>query len=419
MVKQINIMGENFLSRFPSPGELSSKNTNASGAYVFEANGHIHTPFSFSAFDELNSVFRKAADENINVLGINDFYVTDGYKPFHDGCIENNIFPLFNIEFIGLMKEEREMGIRINDPNNPGRIYFCGKGLDYPFHPGPENQKILSGVKLETQKQLKAMVSKLNELIAKSGSSLRLDFDMIRKRFAQELVRERHLAKALRYLAAENFSTDAERIAFIETLYGGRKSKYAFSDTSALENEIRSNLLKAGGAAFVAEDERSFLPVTKMIDIITDEGGIPCYPVLLDDPSGKFTEFEANSEKLLNRLESLGVGCIELIPGRNSHRVLSGFVEYFESKDFVITFGTEHNTPEMIPLTLTARGGIPLAERLKQINRRGVCVIAAHQYMRAKNQPGYIGTDGKPRKNIKSEFESVGQSVIEYYLSRK
>src|SRR5512137_2989124 len=99
-----------------------------------EANGHIHTPYSFSAFDTLDTVFKMAREEEIAALGINDFFVTDGYKAFHDGCVRNNIFPLFNIEFIGLLKEEQKNGIRINDPNNPGRIYFSGKGLDYPFN---------------------------------------------------------------------------------------------------------------------------------------------------------------------------------------------------------------------------------------------------------------------------------------------
>jgi hypothetical protein len=412
-------MAKNFLSGFPSPGELHSKSSTVPGSFNFEANCHIHTPFSFSAFDDLDSVFRKAADEKIDVLGINDFFVTDGFKPFHEGCVANRIFPLFNIEFIGLMKEEQENGVRINDPGNPGRIYFCGKGLDYPFHLRSRNLKMLSEVKNETQRQLMAMVSRLNDLIGTTGSQLRLDFDRIRNKFAHGLVRERHIAKALRYLATENYTSDEERIAFIESLYGGKRSKHGFSDPAALENEIRSNLLKAGGAAFVAEDERSFLPVAKIIEIITDAGGIPCYPVLLDDPSAKFTEFESNSEHLNEALNGLGVGCIELIPGRNAHYILEKFVEYFDSRDYLITFGTEHNTPEMIPLAISARGGVPLGDRLKQINQRGVCVIAAHQYMHAQKKSGYIGTDGRPLKNMKREFESIGQSVVEFYFKGK
>jgi len=32
---------------------------------------------------------------------------------------ESWIFPLFNIEFISLLKKEQKEGVRINDPNNP------------------------------------------------------------------------------------------------------------------------------------------------------------------------------------------------------------------------------------------------------------------------------------------------------------
>lgn len=418
MVKKDN-METNFLSGFPPYAELSANEPVEPGSYVFEANCHIHTPYSFSAFDDLDTVFRMAKEERIDALGINDFYVSDGYESFHKGCISNNIFPLFNIEFIGLLKEEQSKGIRINDPNNPGRIYFCGKGLDFPFHLSDKNLRLLSGVKVESQCQLRAMVSKLNRLIAEGGSKLSLDFDQIRKRFAKELVRERHIAKAVRYLASENFSKDEDRMSFIESLYGGKRSKQSFADAAALENEIRSNILKAGGTAFVEEDERSFLPLGAIKEIILDAGGIPCYPVLLDDPSGKFTEFEGSFEKLYDSLTSMGVGCIELIPGRNALNILSDFVSFFDSRDFIVTFGTEHNTPEMIPLTVTARGGTDLTWKLEEVNRRGVCVIAAHQYFHAQKMEGYTDAAGKPRKNMKKEFEAAGQAVIEFYLRDK
>ena len=284
---------------------------------IREANGHIHTPYSFSAFSDLDSIFRMAVEEKIAVLGINDFYVTDGYESFHKGCIENRIFPLFNIEFIGLLKEEQRKGIRINDPNNPGRIYFSGKGLDFPFHTGFMLRKQLKSVIRESQVQIKAMISKLNLLIEPINPSLKFSYENIKKEFAHDLVRERHIAKALRTMAIREFPTPEEQLHFIETLYGGKKSKTGLSNSAALENEIRSNLLKSGGAAFVEEDEKSFLELKKIIRIIIKAGGIPCYPVLLDDPSGKFTEFESDPEKLYQSLKDLGIECIELIPGRN------------------------------------------------------------------------------------------------------
>ncbi len=357
-----------------------------------------------------------ARSENISLLGINDFYVTDGYPAFYEGCIKNSIFPLFNIEFIGLMKDEQKKGIRINDPNNPGRIYFCGKGLDYPFHLGWMKSRELRKVKKETQNQLQAMVLKLNKLISSANPLLKLSFEEIKEKYAHDLVRERHIAKAVRFLTEENYHSQEEQLSFIETLYGGKKSKTGLSDPASLENEIRSNLLKAGGAAFVEEDERSFFDLKRVIDIIVEGGGIPCYPVLLDDLAGKCTEFENDPEKLYISLTKLGVGCIELIPGRNDFSILKNFVGFFDKKRFIITFGTEHNTPEMIPLTVTSRGRKPLDESLKKIGWKGASVIAAHQYLRAQNKPGYIDHNGLVRFSEKEDFESLGQLVIEYFF---
>jgi hypothetical protein len=410
---------KNFLSGIPSLEPLIKEMKGISCPDYRETNSHIHTPYSFSAFSDMETIFKMAVKEKIAVLGINDFYVTDGYDSFHKGCVENNIFPLFNIEFIGLLKNEQQKGIRINDPNNPGRIYFSGKGLDYPFHTGFMLRKQLKKVIKESQIQIQSMISMLNKLIEKENPSLRLSYETVKKEFAHDLVRERHLAKALRIMASTKFSTPEDQLHFLETLYGGKKSKTGLSDDSALENEIRSNLLKSGGAAFVEEDESSFLELKKIIRIIIKAGGIPCYPVLLDDPSGKYTEFEEDPHKLHTSLTSLGIECIELIPGRNNSTILKNFVEFFHKKGFIITFGTEHNTPEMIPLTVTTRGSVPMDESLKTIAWEGACVIAAHQYLRADGRQGYVLPDGTHSKKQMRELVNLGQIVIEYFLNNR
>jgi hypothetical protein len=412
-------VNKNNFSDLPWIDEMQKRMNGISVPEYREVNGHIHTPYSFSAFDRLETAFRMAKDEDVVVLGINDFFVADGFEAFNKGCLRNDIFPLFNIEFIGLLKEEQKKGIRINDPNNPGRIYFSGKGLDYPFNPGFIQKVNLNRVIRESQEQIKAMIEKLNGLIDRINPSLKLTYESVKERFAEELVRERHLAKAVRILAVENFQTAEEQLEFIESLYIGKKSKAGIHDPAALENEIRSNLLKAGGAAFVEENESSFLELKKIIKIIHDAGGIPCYPVLLDDPSGKYTEFESDKEILFTSLTALGVGCIELIPGRNDLARLKAFVEYFDEKGFVILFGTEHNTPEMVPLTVTARGGQPLDESLKKIAWNGACVLAAHQYLRAHRRQGYVLADGTLSNDQKQSLAKLGKMVIEYYLIRK
>jgi hypothetical protein len=406
-----------FLADYPSPKELKEKIKKNNIPEFREANGHIHTPYSFSAFPDMDTIFNMARDEQIAVLGINDFFITDGFEAFHNGSYKNKIFPLFNIEFIGLLKNEQKKSIRINDPNNPGRIYFSGKGLDYPFNPGFFEKIRLKSVIRESQYQIEEMISSLNRIIESVNPEIKLTYETIRKSHARDLVRERHLAKALRFAAEENYETDAERIRFIEAVYGGKKSIAGFENKAALENEIRANLLKSGGAAYVKEDDNSFMELGKIIKIILKAGGIPCYPVLLDDASGNYTEYENDKEKLHKALSSNKIGCIELIPGRNSLENLRDFISYFNKKEYLVILGTEHNTPDMIPLTVSARGSEPLDDELKKIGWESVCVIAAHQYLRALGMQGYILPDGTPSINQKRELTLLGRLIIEFFLT--
>lgn len=409
---------KNFLSGFPSYEKLKKEKGCISLPEYREANCHIHTPYSFSPFSDMSSAFEMAEKEKIALLGINDLYVTDGYDAFHKGCLVNNIFPMFNIEFIGVLKEEQQKGIRLNDRNNPGRVYFSGKGLDYPFHTGFILRKQLKSVIKESQNKIRAMISKLNHMIKIEHPQLSLSYEEIKKKYAHDLVREHHVAKALRILTLGSFKAPEEQVQFIEKLYGGKKSTTSLSDDAALENEIRLNILKKGGTAFVEENENSYLELKKIIRIIIKAGGIPCYPVLLDDTSGSFTEFETDPEELFTSLRQLGIECIELIPGRNDITVIRKFVEFFHKKGFIITFGTGHKTSEMIPLTVTSRGSLSLDPYLKRIGWEGACVIAAHQYLRADGRQGYVLPDGTHSAKQKNDLVNLGQLVIEHFLNR-
>ena len=62
-------------------------------------NAHIHTPYSFSSFDSIDSIITAAQKENISVLGINDFNTVDGFDEWVEKCYNAGIFPLFNIDF--------------------------------------------------------------------------------------------------------------------------------------------------------------------------------------------------------------------------------------------------------------------------------------------------------------------------------
>jgi hypothetical protein len=404
-------------SDFPAREELLRWQQGQSVSRVLSVNGHVHTPYSFSAFEDIGELFIKASKEGIKVLGINDFYTADGYADFYRLACQHRIFPLFNIELIGLLIEEQQKGIRVNDPNNPGRTYFSGKGLRFPFSMNQQNHQRLMAVRSESQVQVKEMTVKLSQWLHSIGAPFNLTFEEIKQKVARELVRERHIVKMLRIKMNQAFHEEKEKREFLAGLFGGKESKADLDNHAAVEEELRGNLLKTGGVAFIPEDPSAFLPIPDIIGMIVDAGGIPCYPVLLDDKNGNYTGFEQHADELHRRLLELNIGMIELIPVRNDFHALKAFTEYFEQAGFVILYGTEHNTPEMIPLTVTTRGKVPLDDWMHRISYEGCCVVAAHQYLLSKGEQGFLDAKGNPRQGEKKHFIDLGRAVIEKFIT--
>lgn len=409
-------MARNFLKDFPEKQEILDWYSKNGSNQIHEVNGHFHTPYSFSAFNEMKQVFEMAKKENVNILGINDFYTMAGYEEFHDMAFDYRLFPLFNIEFMGLLKEEQKAGIRVNDPDNPGRTYLSGKGLDYPVSLEGTSLKKLEGVRNESTLQTREMVKLASEYLSSLHPELNLDYDEILRDYTRGMVRERHIARVIRAKVFSKFKVEDKIRDFMSVLFNGKPLKASIENHSAVEGEIRGHLLKAGGPSFVKEDPKAFLEIDEVIRVITDAGGIPCYPVLLDDKNGNYTEYENDMEKLFRELTGRNIYSLELIPGRNDLEHLREFVHFFNDRGFVISFGTEHNTPDLIPLKITARGGKEPDEDLKRINFEGACVIAAHQYLRVQGEDGYIERNGKPKTDEKDSFIELGNAVIEYLL---
>ena len=335
---------------------------------MLDVNAHLHTPYSFSAFSSIGEALDKAAEEGVKVVGINDFYSTDGYGEWKEGCARRGLFPLFGIEFIALNAEDQAAGLRVNDPNNPGRTYISGKGLACPPILSGEPLRQLEAVRAESNAQVERMCAKLNEWLKAEGYDIVLDFNEIREKLTNGSIRERHLAKALR-MALTARAEARERFTLVD-LSG---------DPAKVENDLRSKLLKAGGPAFVPEDPKAFLPTETVQRIIEAAGGIPTYPFLADDAKGHFTDFEGDLQRAADTLKKRGFRSVEFITMRNTTAVLEQYAGYLEDEGFIVTFGSEHNTPAMEPIRLRTRDAAELSPKLKAINWRGACAVAAHQ----------------------------------------
>ncbi len=369
-------------------------------------NAHLHTPWSFSAFDSVGQALDMAAAQNVRVVGINDFYSTDGYAEWAEGCRARRLFPLFNIEMISLDEQFQREGLRVNDPGNPGRTYLSGKGLANPAHIPEPYASRLAAVREESNAQVRAMCTKLNTLLESVGAGFSLDIKEIERTLTKGNIRERHIAKALRLAVYGQAAGDAERKAMLEKIFGGKALKSSAGNFAGVENEIRGNLLKAGGAAFVPEEPKAFLPVEEVTRIIEAAGGIPTYPFLADDAGGNFTDFEGNLPKAAETLRSKGIHSAEFITTRNSVEVLERYSKWLWDNAFAVTFGSEHNTPAMEPVELFARGGAELTPFLKEINYKGACVVAAHQDIFARTGALY-----DPAR--RDEYAALGDKLIQ------
>ncbi|MDR3296886.1 MAG: hypothetical protein LBS94_01445 [Prevotellaceae bacterium] len=387
----------------------------------YDVNAHLHTPYSFSAFDSVKDALTRAEKEGVMVAGINDFYSQEGYQDWSIESFLHMIFPLYNIEFISLQAEDQAANIRVNDPANPGRTYLSGKGMHYGFSlDNPEEIETMQAVQLqlaelcnEANAHTEKMCAKLNEVLDKHASGLALSYADIKDKLTKGNVRERHLAKALRMEVYEKFGTNqAALVQFFEKIFGGKPLQSSIENLAAVENEIRGNLLKSGGAAFIPEDPKAFLPFDKVCKIILDGQGIPTYPFLADDAKGGFTDFERDVAKAAATLKERNIWSVEFIATRNSVEVLERYASYLHDEGFIVTFGSEHNTPAMEPVLLSTRGGKPLTPLLRNIGYAGACVLAAHETLHLNRKTGYLDANGKADLAHRDDFIRLGNEDI-------
>src|SRR5438477_1817557 len=66
-------------------------------------NTHIHLPPNFSAFDTVAQAVEAAADQDVRVLGVSNYYDYRVYADFAALAAKRGVFPLFGIEIIALL----------------------------------------------------------------------------------------------------------------------------------------------------------------------------------------------------------------------------------------------------------------------------------------------------------------------------
>jgi len=99
--------------------------------------------------------------------------------------------------------------------------------------------------------------------------------------------------------------------------------------------------------------------------------------------------------------------------------VVDEYVAAFRSAGIIVTAGTEHNTPDLLPLQPRCVDGSLPSEAAREIFWEGTCVIAAHQHLRSQGRPGYVDRNGVPNADFPDAearirwFAALGADLIE------
>lgn len=372
-------------------------------------NSHIHLPPNFSAFDSISQAVNIAARQSISVLGVSNYYDYSIYAEFAEKAEANGIFPLFGIEVIALLNDLQKDGIKLNDPGNPGKMYLCGKGIT-KFNPlSPVALSLLEVIRANDSLRMEKIIRKLAELFTAAGLNTGLTADIVTEQIVERygcpketvFLQERHAGLAFQEALFSIFKA-SDRTEYLNRLFG-TSCKTDVENPSSVQNDIRSFLMKAGKPGYI---EETFVGFEHAYNLALAFGGIPCYPVLADG-AAPICKFEEEPEQLAQRLNQRGIYAAEFIPLRNTSEILSRYVLALRRKGIIVTAGTEHNTLDMLPLEPACMQNETIPEEIKEIFREGACVAAAHQYLAAWNEEGYVDGEGKLNSSFHHNEERI------------
>ena len=386
------------------------------GAAIPLVNTHVHFPPNFSAFTTVADAVGTAAAEGARAVGISNFFDQQVYAAFRDQADAAGIVALYGLEFITLDDDLAAAGIRVNDPANPGRMYLCGKGIAPFQQKSPTAARIATEIRTGNDERATAMVAKLADWFLSCGLDTGLTAEVIAYEVAEAAevpaawvsLQERHIAKAFQR-ALFTLPVD-ERAGVLERAYGS-PSTVDIDNPGALQGEIRSRLIKVGTPGYVAEVPLGFADA---YSYVLEMDGIPTYPTLADGVS-PVCPFEEPAENLAAQLVARGIHAAELIPIRNTVACVDAYVRAFTDAGIVVMGGTEHNTPDRIPIEVTCTDG-PVSDYARQAFWEATCVVAAHQHLIADGNPGYVDATGARTGDDpdarRTELIAIGAALI-------
>jgi len=383
-------------------------------------NTHVHLPPNFSAFETVDKAVDLAADAGLKVLGSSNYYDFSVYARFAASARARGVFPLFGLEIISLVEDLKVAGIKVNDPDNPGRMYLCGKGITRFTPMATEAEPLMQRIRDADSARIDLMIERVGALMHETGAGTDVTAVSVRAALARRYavpahtvyLQERHVAQAFQEALFARVEVTG-RAGVLRRLLGVECA--APDDPVSVQNQVRSQLMKAGKPAYV---EESVLDADMAYELVLALGGVPCYPILADGAS-PVCQFEESVDDLVDALIARGIWCAEVIPSRNAANTVDRYTTVLRGAGIVVLGGTEHNTLDLAPITPECKGRVPVSEHVAELFWEGACVVAAHQYLSARGHVGYVDATGSLNPGFATHEQRIsglarlGAKVIE------
>ena len=344
---------------------------------------HIHTNESFSVFRSPTELVWQAVREGVAVLGINDHYTVAGHEEFRKACEIARIPATFSMEAVAMDRDAEAAGELTNDPGNPGRTYLCAKGVTrVPPDDSPAMRSLMT-MRAALEERNREMTEKLRAVFEEEIGEDGPAWDDVVALTPHGNATERHVSKAA-FVRLEELAGTAVDEA-VAQLCGDDPPD---DDDATLQNFIRSKLLKAGCPCFADESPEAFLDIEPMRDMFLAFGAIPTYPIL----GNPITDCEKDIGALLDRIESINIFALEVIPQRNTRERMAEIIHAARARNWPVFNGTEHNTPVPGPLLAP----LSLDPEFLPWFEQSAALLLGHHSLVEHGKPGFVNDDGTP-----------------------
>jgi hypothetical protein len=354
---------------------------------------HLHSFFSFNAKGwSPTRIAWEARQAGLYAAALCDFDVLDGMTEFLEAGLTLGLRAAVHVETRAYLREFSHA--EINSPGEPGVTYIMGGGfVRLPAENSPQ-AAVLAQLRDQAARRNEALVGRVNPHMGRAAVDYYRDVVPLSP---GRCPTERHIVRAYVAKSRAELAPGADLVGYWAKLLGRSAEEIAelLGDEAALEERVRSRLVKQGGLGYEAPTAGTFPPVDDFVAWVSGCGAVPM-AAWLDGTS----EGEKDPHALLDCLRSKGVAAVNIVPDRNWNikdpatralkaEKLKDYVKAAGDLNLPINIGTEMN-----------RDGLPFVDDLggealkpyREVFMRGAQIMVGHSILARYAGFSYAGT---------------------------